>query len=192
MGGGDKPLRLIAGRPLLDLCHRAGAAAGLGAGAQRQWRSGALRALTACRSSPTASPIIAGPLAGVLAGLDWAAEHRPDCPLVAQRRRPTRRSCRPTSSPGWKRMAAERRRSCLRRLGRTGASGDRAVAGAAAPGSAPRHGRGGHPQGRCVDRALPARRRRRFPIGRFDPFFNANRPDDLDAAASLLASGALR
>jgi len=28
-------------------------------------------------------PDFAGPLAGILAGLDWTAAHRPDCPLVA-------------------------------------------------------------------------------------------------------------
>ena len=35
---------------------------------------------SACRWSPTALPDFAGPLAGVLAGLDWAAANRPDCP----------------------------------------------------------------------------------------------------------------
>src|SRR5439155_25491974 len=28
-------------------------------------------------------PDFAGPLAGILAGLDWTAAHRPDCPVVA-------------------------------------------------------------------------------------------------------------
>ena len=32
---------------------------------------------------PDSIPDFAGPLAGILAGLDWAAAHRPDCPVIA-------------------------------------------------------------------------------------------------------------
>ena len=73
MGGGDKAL-LAARRPAAPRpCHRAAGAAG-----RRRWRSAptATRRASppsACRSSPTASPAGAGPLAGLLAGLDWAA-----------------------------------------------------------------------------------------------------------------------
>jgi molybdopterin-guanine dinucleotide biosynthesis protein A len=36
-----------------------------------------------CRSSPDSVSGFAGPLAGVLAGLDWAASLRPDCSHIA-------------------------------------------------------------------------------------------------------------
>ena len=77
-------------------------------------------------------PDFAGPLAGVLAGLDWAAAHRPDCPMS---------SASPTDAPFLPRdlvarllrgMEDGRRRPRLRRVGRAAASGRRAVAGAAA------------------------------------------------------------
>ena len=77
-------------------------------------------------------PDFAGPLAGILAGLDWAAAHRPDCPDVVSV---------PTDAPFLPRDLVARllrgmeeagRRPRLRRVGRAAASGDRAVAGAAA------------------------------------------------------------
>ena len=68
MGGGDKCLLPLGGRPILGARDRAARAAGGRAGAERQRRSGALRARSGCRCCPTASRAIAGPLAGVLAG----------------------------------------------------------------------------------------------------------------------------
>ena len=82
MGGGDKPLRMLAGRPLLDhvveRLRQQVAALVLNANGDPARFAG--------YGLPVAAdsiPDYAGPLAGVLAGLDWAAEHRPDCPLVA-------------------------------------------------------------------------------------------------------------
>ncbi len=78
MGGGDKGLRLLAGRPILDhVIERAAP------------QVGAL-ALNAngdpARFADYGLPVVAdsiegfaGPLAGVLAGLDWAAETLEDC-----------------------------------------------------------------------------------------------------------------
>jgi molybdopterin-guanine dinucleotide biosynthesis protein A len=77
MGGGDKPMRRVAGRPLLQRvidrlapqCH------GVMLNANGD----------AARFEAFGLPVIAddvadfpGPLAGILAGLDWAAAHRPD------------------------------------------------------------------------------------------------------------------
>jgi molybdopterin-guanine dinucleotide biosynthesis protein A len=77
MGGGDKPMRAIAGRPLLQrvIDRLAPQCDGLVLNA-----NGDL-----ARFEAFGLPVIAddvadfpGPLAGILAGLDWAAAHRPD------------------------------------------------------------------------------------------------------------------
>ena len=81
MGGGDKALRLLGGIALLDRVIE-----------RLRPQVDALvlntngdRARFARFALPTVAdsvPGFAGPLAGVLAGLDWAASHRPDCPYV--------------------------------------------------------------------------------------------------------------
>lgn len=81
MGGGDKPLRLLGGRPLLDhVLERVApqvAAVVLNAnGDPARFLAYGLPVV------PDGLPDHPGPLAGVLAGLDWAAEHRPDLPWV--------------------------------------------------------------------------------------------------------------
>jgi molybdenum cofactor guanylyltransferase len=81
MGGGDKPMREIAGRAILDhVIARFGPQCD--------------RLLLNANGDPArfarfGLPVIAdtledypGPLAGVLAALDWAAENRPDAPWV--------------------------------------------------------------------------------------------------------------
>jgi molybdopterin-guanine dinucleotide biosynthesis protein A len=91
MGGGDKPLRLLGGRPLLDhvLARVAPQVAGVILNANGD----------PARFAPYGLPVVPdplpdhpGPLAGILAGLDWAAAHRPevadilsvpgDCPFL--------------------------------------------------------------------------------------------------------------
>jgi molybdopterin-guanine dinucleotide biosynthesis protein A len=81
MGGGDKPLQTIAGQPLLARVM-----------ARLKPQCGAL--VLNANGDPTrfasfGLPVIAdsvggfpGPLAGVLAGLDWAAAHRPDATVM--------------------------------------------------------------------------------------------------------------
>ena len=77
MGGGDKPMRTIAGRTLLDRVI---------ARLQPQCDGLILNANgDPARFATFNLPVIAdgvadfpGPLAGILAALDWAAEHRPD------------------------------------------------------------------------------------------------------------------
>jgi molybdopterin-guanine dinucleotide biosynthesis protein A len=82
MGGGDKNLRLLGGKPMLaHVIERA----------QKQVDRLVLNANgDPQRFAGFGLPVIsdsitgfAGPLAGVLAGLDWAAEHVPDAELVA-------------------------------------------------------------------------------------------------------------
>lgn len=91
MGGGDKPMRAVAGRTLLArVIDRMGPQCdGLILNANGE----------ATRFAPFGLPVVAdsvegfaGPLAGVLAALDWAAQHRPhvkwvvsaaaDCPFL--------------------------------------------------------------------------------------------------------------
>jgi molybdopterin-guanine dinucleotide biosynthesis protein A len=129
----------------------------------------------------------AGPLAGVLAGLDWAAAHRPDCPFVLSVA---------TDAPFLPRDLAARLVAAL-----TEAGAD--LACAASGGRA-------HPvfalwpvrlrddlrravikEGvRKVDQ-WTARHRlvtATFADRPVDPFFNANRPEDLATAAALLSA----
>jgi molybdopterin-guanine dinucleotide biosynthesis protein A len=82
MGGGDKCLRLLGGRPILArIIDRV----------RPQVRRLILNAngdpaRFADYGLPVAGDSVegfAGPLAGVLAGLDWAAAHAPDCPMIA-------------------------------------------------------------------------------------------------------------
>ena len=77
MGGGDKSLRLLAGRPIL-------------AHVIDRMRGQCDDLLLSANGDPTrfaafglpvvadTVPGFAGPLAGILAGFDWLAEHRPD------------------------------------------------------------------------------------------------------------------
>src|SRR4029077_20505233 len=80
-GGGGKALRLLAGRTLLDrVIDRV----------QPQVAQLVLNANgDPSRFARFGLPVVAdsiadfaGPLAGILAGLDWTAANRPDCPLV--------------------------------------------------------------------------------------------------------------
>ena len=81
MGGGDKALRLLGGIPLLDrIIERL----------RPQVDTLVLNANgDPARFAGYELPVVAdsvagfaGPLAGVLAGLDWAASLRPDCPYI--------------------------------------------------------------------------------------------------------------
>jgi molybdopterin-guanine dinucleotide biosynthesis protein A len=131
-------------------------------------------------------PDFAGPLAGVLTGLDWAATHAPDCPFVASV--PTDGPFLPTDLVA--RLASAREAE--------GAD----IACAASDGRA-------HPVVALWPVALREDLRRamleegirkvdvwtaryrlatvEFGTAPFDPFFNANRPEDLAEAERLLA-----
>ena len=81
MGGGDKPLRQLSGRPLLDhvLARVTPQVAAVILNANGDPARFATYGLPVV---PDPLPDFPGPLAGVLAALDWAAEHRPDLPTV--------------------------------------------------------------------------------------------------------------
>jgi len=82
MGGGDKTLRPLAGRTLLDrvierLRPQVAALVLNANGDPARFAAFGLPVV------PDGVPGFAGPLAGILAGLDWTAANRPDCGVVA-------------------------------------------------------------------------------------------------------------
>src|SRR5713101_3275936 len=81
MGGGDKALRLLGGVPLLDrviarLRPQVEALVLNANGDPARFASFGLPVV------PDSVPDFAGPLAGVLAGLDWTASNHPDCRFI--------------------------------------------------------------------------------------------------------------
>ena len=185
MGGGDKSLRLLAGQTLLDRVI------------DRVRPQVAALVLNAngdpARFARFGLPVVAdsvadfaGPLAGILAGLDWTAANRPDCPLVVSLA--TDAPFLPTD--------------LVARLAE-GMKSREAELACAASGGQPHPVIGLWPVRlreelrhaliadgiRKVD-VWTARHRLAtvdFPVTAIDPFFNANRPEDLDRAAALLA-----
>src|SRR5689334_22203249 len=77
MGGGDKPMRTIGGRTLLErvIARLAPQCDGLILNANGDPSRFAAFGLPVIPDQVADFP---GPLAGILAGLDWAAKHRPD------------------------------------------------------------------------------------------------------------------
>ena len=187
MGGGDKTLRSLGGIPLLDrVIERL----------RPQVEALVLNANgDPARFARYGLPVVAdgipgfaGPLAGVLAGLEWVAAHRPDCRYVASVA---------TDAPFLPRDLVARLAA-----GREAAHADLACAAS---------GDRAHPvfglwpvrlredlryalaeEGiRKVD-LWTARHRLAtvpFPDQPVDPFFNANRPEDFAAATALLLTG---
>jgi molybdopterin-guanine dinucleotide biosynthesis protein A len=186
MGGGDKALRLLGGVSLLDRVidriRPQVEALVLNANGDP-----ARFARFGLPVAPDSVPDFAGPLAGVLAGLDWAAANRPDCAYVVSVA---------TDAPFLPRDLVTRFTA-----GVEAAHAD--LACAASGGQA-------HPviglwpvrlredlrhavaeEGiRKVDQWTARHRLATVVFGSepVDPFFNANRPEDFDAAAALLDS----
>lgn len=183
MGGGDKCLRELAGRPILEHVI-------LRARAQVQalvLNANGDPARFAAFGLPVASDVIegfAGPLAGVLTGMEWARTRRPDLPWIATIA---------TDTPFFPRDLVAR---MLDAIGREGAD----LACAASGGRT-------HPVfGLWPVRLAPEVRRAMleedirkvdvwtaryrlaevaFPTEPRDPFFNTNRPEDLAEAERL-------
>ena len=82
MGGGDKCLRLLGGRPILThvIARARGQVGRLVLNANGDPARFANFHLPVAADS---IPDFAGPLAGVLTGMDWARDNAPDCPYVA-------------------------------------------------------------------------------------------------------------
>jgi molybdopterin-guanine dinucleotide biosynthesis protein A len=184
MGGGDKALRLLGGRTLLDhvVERLRPQVAALVLNANGDPARFARFGLAVAADSVAG---FAGPLAGVLAGLDWATAYRPDCSHVAS-------------------VATDAPFLPADLVARLAAGLDEAQADLACAASSGR----AHPVFGLwpvrlreeLRRALTVEDIRKvdvftgryrlatvsFPDAPIDPFFNANRPEDLDAAAALL------
>lgn len=183
MGGGDKPLRLLGGVPMLD--HALGRLAPQVATVVINANGDPARfAGYGLPVVPDGLPDHPGPLAGILAGLDWAAAHRPDLPWVVSV---------PGDSPF---IPAD----LVARL-------HAARAGAGVPLACARSGGQAHPPvglwpvalREDLRAALAAGERKinrwtgrhgcahaGWPDHPVDPFFNANAPEELEAAERLL------
>src|SRR5215475_66320 len=180
MGGGDKPLRLLAGRPLLaHIVERA----------EPQVRRLVLNANgDPVRFAAFGLPVVAdavagfvGPLAGVLTGLDWAAAEAPDCPWVATF---------PGDAPFLPRDLV------ARLLAAVDAEGAELACAASAGQSHPVVGLWPVRLRDDLRHALVAEQIHKvdiwtaryrlatvaFPVTNIDPFFNTNRPEDLAEA----------
>ena len=185
MGGGDKCLLPLGGRPLL--AHVVARAAPQVSRLVLNANGDAAR--FAAFGLPVAPDGVAGrpgPLAGVLAGLDWAAAHAPECALAVTFAADT---------PFFPTDLADR---LLRARGPGRPLARAASGGRAHPvfGLWPVALRGDLRRAlteegiRKVD-AWTARHgaaEAEFAIGRVDPFFNINRPEDLARAEALLAA----
>jgi len=184
MGGGDKTLRLLAGQTLLDhvidrvLPQVDALVLNANGDPSRFARFGL----------PVVADSIAdfaGPLAGILAGLDWTAANRPDCAFIVSLA---------TDAPF---LPADLVARLVEGMNSQGAE-----LACAASGGQPHPVIGLWPvrlRGE-LRQALIAEEIRKvdvwtaryrlatvdFPITTIDPFFNANRPEDLDRAAALL------
>jgi molybdenum cofactor guanylyltransferase len=186
MGGGDKSLRLLAGRPILaHIVERAAPqVVALALNANGDAARFAAFGLPVVADSV---PDFAGPLAGVLAGLDWAAARVPGATHVA-------------SFAG---DAPFLPRDLVARLAAALGDGRHALACAASGGRAhPVFGLWPVALRDALRRAVTEEGMRKvdvwtaryalatvdFATAPIDPFFNANRPDDLAEAERLVTS----
>jgi len=189
MGGGDKCLRVLAGRPIIShIIERVRPQVGA-----LVLNANGDPARFATFGLPVAADNVAGfagPLAGILAGLDWAAAAAPDSPMVLSV---------PSDAPFLPRDLAE----CLSAACRAEAAD---IVFAASGGQQhPVVGLWPVALREDLRRALVEENIRKvdlwtaryrvavvdFPLEPVDPFFNTNRPEDLAEAESLIAGGAL-
>lgn len=185
MGGGDKALRTLGGRPLLaHVVERARCQC-----ASLVLNANGDPARFAAMDLPVAADSIegfAGPLAGILAGMDWAAENAPDCAWLAS-------------------FAGDAPFAPVDLVARMAAAVEAQGADLATVSSGGRS----HPVfglwplrlREALRKAIVDEDMRKVDVWTaryslvtvdyaaqpFDPFFNANRPDDIDAAERILA-----
>jgi molybdenum cofactor guanylyltransferase len=186
MGGGDKCLRRLGGRPILShVVERAvpqvGALVLSANGDPARFATYGLPVLA------DTIPDFAGPLAGILAGLEWAAVHRPGSPWLLSIA---------TDTPFFPRDLAGRL------LAAVAEEGAELACAASAGQSHPVFGLWPVALAGDLRRALVGEGLRKidawtarwhlatveFPTAPVDPFFNANRPEDLVEAERLQAS----
>jgi molybdopterin-guanine dinucleotide biosynthesis protein A len=186
MGGGDKPLRLLAGRPLL--AHVLERLAPQVAGVVLNANGDAAR-FAGWRLPVVADsiPDYAGPLAGVLAALDWMAAERPgvawlvsaagDCPLLPLDLVARLHAAREAAGTPLATVASDGQTHPPVGLWPVGLREDLRVALLAGE--------------RKIDRwtAQHGCATAHWPGQPHDPFFNANAPADLAAAEEILARG---
>jgi molybdopterin-guanine dinucleotide biosynthesis protein A len=186
MGGGDKPLRTIAGRTILAhvIERLAPQCDGLLINANGDPERFAEYGLPVAADDV---PDFAGPLAGILAGLDWMAQHRPQLQWLVS-------------------VAADTPfipRDLVARLHEARATSNVPLA-CAASGGWTHPVIGLWPVGLRADlrHALTVEDERKidrwtarhgcgsaeWPVDPVDPFFNANRPEDIEEAERLFAS----
>jgi len=184
MGGGDKCLRPLGGRPILaQVIDRAAP----------QLRALLLNAngdpaRFAAFGLPVAADVVegfAGPLAGVLTGMEWARAERPDCPWIATIA---------TDTPFFPEDLV------ARLLAAIGGEGAELACAASGGRSHPVFGLWPVRLAGDLRRAMLAEGVRKvdvwtaryrlvvvdFPTTPLDPFFNTNRPEDLAEAERLL------
>lgn len=185
MGGGDKGLLFLGGRPLLA---RVAERVGLQVGTLLLNANG-----EAARFAPLGLPVLPddlpdrpGPLAGLLAGLDWTARNRPEAGWVATF---------PADAPFLPGDLVARLKEAAEREGvpaACAASGGRlhAVCGLWRPALAERLraalGGGLRRVGQWAAEAGAARVD--YPVTPHDPFFNINTAEDLSAAEDYLSA----
>jgi len=186
MGGGDKSLRGLGGRPLLaHVVERAGPQV-----ARLVLNANGDPGRFAGFGLPVAGDVIegfAGPLAGVLTGMDWAASNAPECRWLA-----SFASDAPFLPDDL----------VARLLDGVAAQGAEMACAASGGRSHPVFGLWPVARRDELRRAMLEEAVRKvdvwtagfrlatvdWPAEPFDPFFNANRPEDLDAAALQLAA----
>lgn len=188
MGGGDKCLRSLAGKPILAhvierIAPQVDSLVLNANGDPARFAAFDLPVL------PDVVGDFAGPLAGVLTGMEWVAENRPDCPWIVTIATDT--PFLPADLVTAMTAAREKERAelaCAVSNGRTHpVFGLWPVALAAALRKAMVE-----EDIRKVDRFTGRYRLAEavFPTAPFDPFFNTNRPEDLEEAERLLADPA--
>ena len=184
MGGGDKPLRLLAGRTMLDrvIACLGPQCDGLLLNANGDPGRFASLGLPVAADEGEG---FAGPLAGILAGLDWCAAHRPDLPWIA-----TAAADAPFLPADFVARLHAARSEAGHPLACAESGGRAHPTNALWPVSLRDDLRaallgGERTIARWTDRHGIAAAR--WPVGRHDPFFNVNTPADLAAAEAILA-----